>query len=92
MPFRGLLSWKWMILQVGRKAENQHWCDLCALLHQGNQEKPKNVDLRKIYDENDNCRSLKTWVDLSVYLNDTGLRESFTYSPFLTSEEEGQGL
>ena len=79
-------------MQVGRKAENQHWCDMCALLHQGNQEKQKNVDLRKIYEENDNCRTLKTWVDLSVSVNGTELSKSVTYSPFLTSEEEGQGL
>mgnify|MGYP001171110744 FL=1 len=77
-------------LQVGREVENQHWCDMCALLHQ---EKPfiqKTVDLRKIYDENDNCRTLNTFIDLSVNVNGTELSESFTYSPFYTSDEENR--
>ena len=86
---------KWLVkrfCQVGREAENQHWCDMCALLHQEKPYKQKTVDLRKIYDENDNCRTLKTWVDLSVIVNGTEFSESVTYSPFFTSEEEGQGL
>ena len=84
---------KWLVkrsCQVGHEAENQHWCDMCALLHQEKPFKQKTVDLRKIYDENDNCRTLNTFIDLSVNVNGTDLSESLTYSPFYTSEEEGR--
>ena len=75
-------------MQVGREVERQHWCDLCTLLHEEIPVKQKTVDLRKIYDENDNCRPLKTCIDLSFNINGTEVSESITYSPFYTREEE----
>ena len=61
---------------------------MCALLHQEGTGEQKTVNLRKINDENDNCRALKTFIDLSVNVNGSVFSKSITYSPFLTSEEE----